>query len=108
MEFAIEGVLIGRLNFKLYDNEVPLTAENFRQLCTHQQGFGYQGNVLHRIVPGFCLQGGDITTGDGKGGRSIYKAPMADLWGNFKDEQFLDHSKKWLLSMANKGPNTNT
>jgi cyclophilin family peptidyl-prolyl cis-trans isomerase len=55
------------------------------------------------------IQGGDITTGDGKGGKSIYKGPPhADIFGNFKDEKFLPHSKSGLLSMANKGKNTNT
>ncbi len=55
------------------------------------------------------VQGGDITKRDGTGGRSIYKGPpYADIFGNFKDEKFLPHNKPGLLSMANKGRNTNT
>ena len=78
------------------------------QRYQYLQGFGYKSNRIHRIVKKFCVQGGDITTGDGRGGRSIYKGtPHGDLWGKFKDEAFYPHSKAGLLSMANSGKNTN-
>ena len=37
MDFAVNGRPLGRVGFKLYDDQTPLTAENFRQLCTHKQ-----------------------------------------------------------------------
>ena len=61
-------------------------------------GITYNNNIFHRVIPGFMLQGGDITNKNGTGGMSLYGT-------TFEDENFkYKHDKPGLLSMADSGP----
>jgi len=95
--------------FELFYDLTPRTAENFRGLCTGEYGIGkktkkplhYTGCSFFRSVKDFMVQTGDFQFNNGDGGESIYG-------GTFNDEDFSRrHTQGGVLSMANKGRNTN-
>lgn len=90
---------LGEVVIELQTETAPKAVWNFVKLA--QKGY-YRGVPFHRNIKNFMIQGGD-PTGTGKGGQSI--------WGkNFQDEFDgpLTHSERGVVSMANKGKNTNS
>ncbi|KAJ9561112.1 hypothetical protein OSB04_006272 [Centaurea solstitialis] len=109
LDISIGGELEGRIVVELFTDIVPKTAQNFRALCTGENGVSpitglplhYKGVCFHRLIKGFMIEGGDISAGDGTGGESIYGP-------TFEDENFeMKHERKGILAMSNSGPNTN-
>jgi len=88
----------GALNFILHCDLAPLACENF---LTHCEKNYYDNVVFHRSIKNFMLQGGD-PTGTGRGGESIWGKDFID---EIKPE--LKHKGGGILSMANRGANTN-
>lgn len=95
MSHVIMETSKGTIKFRLFDDKVPNTTKNFKDLAG--KGF-YDGIAFHRIIKDFMIQGG-CPEGTGRGGPG-YK---------FADEfhPTLKHDRPGLLSMANAGPNTN-
>lgn len=94
---AIMHTSMGDISIRLFPEQAPKAVENF---TTHAKDGYYNGNVFHRVINDFMIQGGDPTA-TGCGGESI--------WGkNFADE-FTPalHNLRGALSMANAGPGTN-
>ncbi len=90
---------LGPLTLELHTETAPKAVWNFLRLA--QKGY-YTSTIFHRSIRNFMIQGGD-PSGTGRGGQSI--------WGkNFADE--LEgphvHDSRGVLSMANKGKNTNS
>ena len=100
----------GNFTVRLFDKETPNTVANFSGLADGTKEWTdprngrkvkqpyYDGTVFHRVIDGFMIQGGD-PLGQGTGGPGY----------TFADEfhPTLRHSKAGILSMANRGPNTN-
>ena len=84
-----EGKIVLNLDFKA----APNTVANFVDLAN--KGF-YNGLLFHRVIPGFMIQGGD-PEGTGKGGPGY---TIDDEISSLKHEA-------GVISMANRGPNTN-
>ncbi|KAK5142533.1 hypothetical protein LTR04_002194, partial [Oleoguttula sp. CCFEE 6159] len=90
---------LGSLNIELLPEFAPKAVWNFVQLA--KKGY-YRNIAFHRNIRNFMLQGGD-PTGTGRGGSSIWGGPFVDEF-----EGPMTHAERGIVSMANKGKNTNT
>ncbi|XP_054678368.1 probable inactive peptidyl-prolyl cis-trans isomerase-like 6 isoform X3 [Grus americana] len=86
LEIAIEEQPVGRLLFELFSDACPRTCENFRALCAggakslcDGRELTYKNSLFHRLVKNGWIQGGDIITGKGDSGESIYGPTFEDV-----------------------------
>ena len=100
----------GDITLELFEQRAPRTVENFLGLATGDIDWSdpetgetrtdslYEGTIFHRVIGEFMIQGGD-PEGTGEGGPGY----------TFDDEfhEDLNHDKAGILSMANRGPDTN-
>jgi peptidyl-prolyl cis-trans isomerase A (cyclophilin A) len=100
----------GNFTARLFEAETPDTVKNFTGLAEGTKEWTdprsgrkvktpyYNGTIFHRVIEEFMIQGGD-PLGQGTGGPGY----------TFADEFHpkLRHDRPGLLSMANRGPNTN-
>lgn len=72
---------VGRIIIELHADVVPISAENFRCLCTGEKGYSrvrpnvrlhYEGTHFTYVHSTFACRGGDVTHSDGNDGESIY------------------------------------
>ncbi|KJE49001.1 MULTISPECIES: peptidylprolyl isomerase [Acidiplasma] len=93
MTNVILSTTMGDIEIELFDNDMPITAGNFKKLV--EKGF-YNNTIFHRVIADFMIQGGD-PTGTGMGGPGY----------TIKDE-FTKNNRndRGTIAMANAGPNT--
>jgi peptidyl-prolyl cis-trans isomerase A (cyclophilin A) len=98
----------GNFTVRLFEDRAPKTVANFVGLAegTKDPATGkpgrakpfYDGQIFHRIIDGFMIQGGD-PLGNGRGG------PGYTFADEFDPKLVFDRAG--LLAMANRGPGTN-
>ena len=107
---AVMDTSMGRITCRLFDKQAPQTVANFIGLAdgtkdwtdpaTREKVHGrplYSGTPVHRVIPGFMIQGGD-PLGSGLGDPGYYVPDEISPGLNF--------DLPGRLAMANSGPNT--
>ena len=87
---AVFETNLGNFSVELFEDETPITTENFIDLAEK----GFDGVIFHRVIDGFMIQGGD-PEGTGMGG------PGYTIEDEFVDDLRFDGDG--ILAMANTG-----
>ena len=87
-DVAVITTSYGDMVIEFYPDVAPMHVESFITLA--KEGY-FDGTTFHRVIPGFVIQGGGLTTG------------MQDKQGNPPIENEANNglkNEKWTLSMA--------
>jgi peptidylprolyl isomerase len=107
MVIHIDGTKVGTIEFGLFGTNSPAAVENFLSLVKCHPGtkgklsgksLCYKGSTIHRVIPNFAFQGGDVTHGDGTGGESIHGGRMS--LRDDQKEQVVKFTRPKLLANA--------
>ena len=100
-EIQIENDNVGKIEFELFKDVVPITAENFRNLCIGtQDGLTYKNSCINKVIKDFVI-GGGILENNNEENKCIYGK-------YFDDENYTYcHCRRGLLTMDNDGKNKN-
>ena len=100
-EIKIGDKNAGIIEFELFKDITPITAENFRCLCVeNKEGLTYKGTCLNKIIKNFVIGGGELENGKDK-----------CIYGEyFDDENYIfGHCRRGLLTTENNRiKNTNS
>lgn len=97
---ALIDTTMGTIVVELYEDKVPITAGNFKDLAN--AGF-YDETKFHRISPGFMIQSGDPNSKDDDPSDDGTGGPGYAIEDEFHDDL---KNLRGMISMANSGPNT--
>jgi peptidyl-prolyl cis-trans isomerase B (cyclophilin B) len=90
----------GNITVKFYNEESPVTVNNFFNLA--QSGF-YNNSKFHRVIKNFMIQGGDPNSKDDDWSNDGFGGPGYTFKDEFNSHKLVAGS----LAMANGGPGTN-
>jgi len=98
---AIISTSKGDMTVELYENETPVTVENFVKLIKSEF---YDGLSFHRVIPDFVVQGGCPNSKEGASGMAGTGGPGYSIKCEVNAEK--QHHEKGVLSMAHAGRDT--
>ena len=98
---AIISTSKGDMIVELYENETPVTVENFVKLIKSEF---YDGLSFHRVIPDFVIQGGCPNSKEGASGMPGTGGPGYSIKCEVNADK--QHHEKGVLSMAHAGRDT--